>query len=70
MSEIEKLEKKVRGLSPEDLAKFRAWFIEYDWQAWDRQIATDLESGKLDSLVAEARAAFPNRKDVKSALSW
>jgi hypothetical protein len=31
---------------------------------WDRQIETDLKPGKLDSLVAEARAEF------KQGNSW
>lgn len=31
---------------------------EFDAQAWDRQIAADLKTGKLDSLINEARAEF------------
>ena len=30
MKEVEHLEEKVRGLSPRELAEFRAWFIEFD----------------------------------------
>lgn len=58
MSELEELERKIQSLSPEDLAKFRAWFIEYDWQLWDQQIEADLKAGKLDKLISEARAEF------------
>ncbi len=56
MGEIEKLEQSIENLPPEDLAKFRAWFAEFDAQAWDRQIAADLESGKLSNLINEGRA--------------
>lgn len=51
MSELEELEKRIRKLGPEDLAKFRAWFAEFDHALWDRKIESDAKSGKLDRLV-------------------
>ena len=51
MSELEKIEQRIRELSPEELAKFRAWFIELDHVLWDRQIEADSKEGKLDKLV-------------------
>jgi len=62
MSEIEQLEKTVANLSPNDLAQFRAWFLEFDQRAWDQQIETDLKAGKLESLIAEAGAEFKQGK--------
>jgi hypothetical protein len=56
MSEVEQLEKRIERLSPEDLVQFRAWFLEFDAHAWDRQIEADSKAGKLGGLVAEARA--------------
>ena len=58
MSELEQLERTVEGLAPEDLAKFRDWFFEFDWNLWDSQIETDLKSGKLDRLMSEAKADY------------
>jgi len=58
MSEVEQLEQRVSALPPKDLAQFRAWFLEFDARLWDQQIETDLKAGKLDSLIAEARAEF------------
>jgi len=58
MSEVEHLEKKVRGLSPRELARFRAWFIEFDSRVWDEQIEADLKAGKLDGLIADALAEY------------
>ena len=52
MGELEELEKRVRSLSAEELARFRAWFYEFDHQLWDRQIETDSNAGKLDQLAA------------------
>jgi hypothetical protein len=54
MGKIEKIEQEVQALSPEELAQFRAWFLEYDWAAWDRQIERDSEAGRLDELAAKA----------------
>ena len=58
MNGLEQLEQQVLQLSPEDLAKFRAWFIELDHQLWDKQIEADVAAGKLERLIAEARAEF------------
>lgn len=54
MGEIEKIEQEVQALSPDELAQFRAWFLEYDWAAWDRQIERDAQAGRLDDLAARA----------------
>ena len=62
MSELEQLEQQVLNLPPQDLAQFREWFLEFDARVWDQQIETDLKEGKLDSLIAEARAEFKTGK--------
>ena len=54
MSKIEELEQKVQALSPEELARFREWFLEFDWAAWDRQLERDVRAGKLDALAEKA----------------
>ena len=65
MSELEELERRIRNLAPEDLAKFRAWFAKFDHALWDRQIEADAKSGKLDSLLNEARADYKAGKAKK-----
>jgi hypothetical protein len=65
MSELEELENRIRSLPPEDLAKFRAWFVEFDHVLWDRQIQSDTKSGKLDRLVNEALADYKAGKARK-----
>ena len=65
MSELEDLERRIRKLSPEDLAKFRAWFAEFDHALWDRQIESDAKSGKLGRLVNEALADYKAGKAKK-----
>ena len=62
MGAIEKLELLVKSLSPEDLAKFREWFAEFDAQIWDRQIESDAAAGKLDRLIDESMAEHRENK--------
>lgn len=56
MMKVEDIEKAIEGLSPEELARFRAWFEEFDARLFDEQIERDAKAGKLDKLIAEARA--------------
>jgi hypothetical protein len=54
MGDVERIEQDVRALSPVELARFRAWFLDYDWAAWDRQLESDVQAGKLDHLADRA----------------
>jgi len=53
---VEDIEQEIARLTPEQLAQFRAWFEEFDADAWDRQIEQDASDGKLDSLAEVALA--------------
>ena len=55
MGDIEKVERQIEALSAEELAQFRAWFVEFDWAAWDRQLEADIRAGKLDQFIEKAR---------------
>ena len=65
MSAVEQLEQQVQSLSPAELSQYRAWFLAYDEQLWDQQIAADRKAGKLDKLIAEAHADFQAGKARK-----
>jgi len=52
---IYEIEQAIKELSPEELTRFRAWFEEFDAQAWDGQIERDAKSDKLDKLAAKAK---------------
>lgn len=58
MLTVQELENEVTRLSREDLSHFRAWFVQYDAQIWDRQFEADANSGKLDELANHAIADF------------
>ncbi len=54
MSTREEIQRAIRSLSIEDLSRFRAWFLAFEAEAWDRQIAGDAVAGRLDRLAREA----------------
>ena len=54
MGIVENIERQIQQLSPDELAEFRLWFAEFDAQLWDRQLESDVRSGKLDALANEA----------------
>ena len=56
MTKLEALEEEIKKLSPEELAKLREWLLERDAEAWDREIARDAASGKLDKLFEKSLA--------------
>ncbi len=55
---IEDIEKAVSKLPPDQLARFRAWFEEFEAARFDRKIERDATSGKLDRLADEAVADY------------
>ena len=65
MGNVEKLERQVKDLSPEELAAFRKWFLAYDWEVWDRQLEQDVAAGKLDALAEKALRDHAAGKSTK-----
>jgi len=51
MLKVEEIEAVIESLSEEEYVRIRKWFSQKDWE---KQIATDSESGKLDFLIKEA----------------
>ena len=56
MTKVEAVEREIETFNEQELSRFRRWFFEYDWQAWDRELERDIAEGKLDALAAEAIA--------------
>jgi hypothetical protein len=57
MSQIEELERAISSLPEDDYGRLREWFLNRDWEFWDRQIEDDSKAGRLDFLVREAAEA-------------
>lgn len=51
---LEDIENEVSQFSPEQLKKFREWFIKFDFEIWDQQIQDDVANERLNSLAEEA----------------
>jgi hypothetical protein len=60
MSVVE-LETAVESLSAQDFREFMDWLDIYREKVWDRQIASDLKSGRLDAFLTEARESNKNK---------
>jgi hypothetical protein len=58
MSTVEEIEEAVSRLTRDKLAKFRAWFEEFDAAQFDRQIEHDADEGRLNGLADQALADF------------
>jgi hypothetical protein len=56
MTTAEDIEKAVEQLTPNELARFRAWFEGFDAAKFDAAIERDARAGKLDKLAEEAVA--------------
>jgi hypothetical protein len=54
MSRLEQVESEIQRMSPGELASLRAWFAEFDAQAWDLQFEQDVKAGRFDELTVRA----------------
>jgi hypothetical protein len=55
MTTVNEITGAVKRLPEKDLARFRKGFAEYDAAEWDRQLASDVRAGRLDTLIQEAQ---------------
>ena len=62
MTAVEALQKEIQKLGLKEFAKLRDWFLEYEWEAWDRQLECDVQAGKLDRLGKKVLADHVARK--------
>ena len=50
---VKQIERAITQLSAKDLAELMSWLEDYHAQVWDKRIEEDLETGRLDALLAE-----------------
>jgi hypothetical protein len=51
---LQHLEKAISELPPDQLSKFRTWFLAFDAENWDQQFEGDVAAGRFDRLADEA----------------
>ncbi|AFZ03922.1 hypothetical protein [Calothrix sp. PCC 6303] len=64
------VESAIKQLPESEVRNLAKWLQEYLDEMWDQQIETDLASGKLDRLIAQAEAdiAVHNVRDLNEVL--
>lgn len=55
---IHEIETAIIQLPMEKFLALSAWFEDYHDRVWDRQIETDVATGRLDELIAEIDAEY------------
>lgn len=54
MSTVEEITAAIEQLPASDVARVRAWLVEYAERLWDEQIEQDERTGRLDALIDRA----------------
>ncbi|MEO0489013.1 MAG: hypothetical protein AAF215_07425 [Cyanobacteria bacterium P01_A01_bin.123] len=58
MSNLEQIESAILSLPINEFEKLRSWFLDLDYERWDKQIEQDIDEGKLEAFAQEAIAEF------------
>ena len=58
MSTVLEIEAAITKLKPEEIAAVADWLAELREEMWGRQIAADAQSGKLNTLIQEAKTEY------------
>ena len=53
--DVKEIENAIVSLPPTEIVELAKWFEEFHAQLWERQIEQDLKSGRLDTLLEEAK---------------
>ncbi|WP_369724180.1 MULTISPECIES: hypothetical protein [unclassified Bradyrhizobium] len=54
----EDIERAIERLAPDELARFRAWFEQFDAERFDQALEQSAQAGKLDAFAEEALSAY------------
>ncbi len=55
---VAEIESAIEKLAPNEVSKLSEWFAEFEAGVWDKKIKRDLQNGKLQSLIDEAKKDF------------
>lgn len=54
----EDIERAIEQLMPVELARFRAWFEQFDAEQFDQALAQGAQAGQLDTYAEEALSDY------------
>jgi hypothetical protein len=58
MSTVQEIESAIKKLKPKEIRKVGDWLDELRDELWDKQIEADAKAGRLDKMIAKAKADF------------
>jgi len=59
---VTEIESAIEKLPPNEVSKLSKWLEEFEARTWDKQIARDLQNGKLQDLIEEAEKDYAEGK--------
>jgi hypothetical protein len=62
MNTLTEIEAAIQKLSETDIRQLSEWIQGYLDEMWDQQLESDLESGRLDQLIARAEADISHNR--------
>jgi hypothetical protein len=54
----EDIEQAIERLTPDELARFRAWFEQFEATRFDQALGQGVKAGKLDAFAEEALSEY------------
>ncbi len=58
MSTVQEIEMAIQKLKPQEIHEVADWLQELREGVWDQQIDADAKAGRLDKVIAKARAGY------------
>ena len=58
MSTVAEIESAIEKLDPKEIRRVGDWLDELREQLFDRQIQADAKAGRLDQMIAQAKAGY------------
>ena len=58
MSTVAEIESAIEKLDPKEIRRVGDWLDELREQLFDRQIQADAKAGRLDQMIAKAKAGY------------
>ena len=62
MTTIQEIKSAIGSLPHQEYMQLLGWIHDRDWSEWDKQLESDVASGKLDFLAKEALEAKKKSK--------
>jgi len=58
MSTVAEIESAIKKLKPQEIRQVGDWLDELREELWDKQIEADAKAGRLDNMIAKAKADY------------